>query len=545
MDQKSYFGAVQYLDFSKSRLCEPSMLFLLGLEAATTPSIEYSTIQNRSSYILFRRNTIPEVFDNTYFYLYGRQANKSIHEILYNCDSIKRQLNTITGTSINRICPIIYHESNSKDFTLDIDDQIEELFNILDCAGYCKRNNEIKYIGTFGIDDKETLDEIAEKNRQLKERHEKKKLYSDKYKQIDYKAMYSYALGVLYGCTCLGYDNEIVFKIDPLTWYRGEYINLIKTAFKIFNFYYNYYICKTDGDTHLKRKYHSIQLNKIWNFSDGLDYTMDDERLYYYDGDWRPFPELHDEYGVTLTPSVPITLYDTDLNEYPGWVDTSNNTTWIIQDKKWYDDTNIPYWKKLSPVDMYLIDSNFNPNEYSLRQNKTYNYDGHLQSFQYLHLNLGITRTPSQIYSTNGGIVTCWYNPDIDRYWDVATVKWYKNPPESGAEFGGMNSICSFGLFLYTNNSSVRTPYGALVDGSTLKPISISFPESGSLSYTKFSSKLTGSWRILTETNSSFGNDSIVFATKVSDQATEEETTTETTESSKGKGYTEVVFYNI
>ena len=269
---------------------------------------------------------------------------------------------------------------------------------------------------------------------------------------------------------------------------------------------------------------------------------MDDDniRLYYYDGDWRPYDYLHEYYGITLAPATPVTRYDSTLNEYTGWIDTSDNTTWIVSDSLWYTDNDIPYWTKLQKANIYLIDQNLNLDEYSLRESRMYPYNGHLQSFQYMHLGFGITLTPSEIYYIKDGVIKCWYNKDIDQYWDVDTTQWYNNPPEYDPESGDINSVGATGLFSYYSETGAPTKYGTLVDGDKLRPVCISFPDSGDVTCTKHSITLTGTWKILTETsNSSPTKPCIVFATKISEQAPENNTSTSTGNSTNSISSTE------
>lgn len=264
----------------------------------------------------------------------------------------------------------------------------------------------------------------------------------------------------------------------------------------------------------------------------------DNDRLYYYDGEWRTYDYLHENYGMTLDPATPVIRYDSSLNEYSGWIDTSDNTTWIAQDNRWYTDNDIPYWTKLNKVNIYLIDQNLNLNEYSLRESVAYPHNGQLQSFQYMHLGFGITLTPSEIYYIKDGVIKCWYNKDIDQYWDVDTVQWYDSPPDydsgSGGSSGGcgcgcncvnpgsgdINAVGAIGLFSYYSETGEPTKYGTLVNGDILRPVCITFPDSGDVSYTKHTIKLTGTWKLLTETsNSSPIKPCIVVATKISEQA--------------------------
>ena len=296
MDQKSYFGTIRYYDTKlfKSKICEPSMLFLLGLEAILTPSDEYIAkvpvidqetkeqkidpetgepiFENKpneerlNTLILYLDRIGESTFKKSYFYLYDKFPDDSVSDIIYDCNSLKAQLNKITGTSSNRICPIIYHWNFDDYPSTDIESQKIELSKIFNYAGYCKKDNQVKYIGKFGIDDLDRLAEIDATNKSIRDLHEEKKLYSQKYKLLDYKAMYSYALGVLYGCGCLGFSNNDIFASDdPSSWYNGEYANLVQTASLIYSFHDKHPIFCIDGDPHLFIKYKGIPTNKIWN----------------------------------------------------------------------------------------------------------------------------------------------------------------------------------------------------------------------------------------------------------------------------------------
>ena len=156
-------------------------------------------------------------------------SDNDVTEIHVTFKHFKMYLNTITGTLSDRIVPIIYHDCFDHTCITDFSVEAQKLVDILDCAGYNVRDNSVPYRGKFGITDADELAAIDLYNSNLKETHEKKKSYSQLYKTLDYKSMYSYALGVLYGCRCLGYSD--VFNNDPSLWYDGEYINLVKTAY--------------------------------------------------------------------------------------------------------------------------------------------------------------------------------------------------------------------------------------------------------------------------------------------------------------------------
>lgn len=262
----------------------------------------------------------------------------------------------------------------------------------------------------------------------------------------------------------------------------------------------------------------------------------ENRRVYFYDGAWREYIELHDNYGITLAPSTPITLYNNNLHPVSGWVDTTTNNTWVIADSQWYTPENIPYWKKLdSSTVVYLIGEPINLDTYKLRSSELYMYNGSLVGFDYMHDNYGITTTPSIVYSVNNGIITCWYNPNItDKpYWDVELKRWLVSPPEHGSS-GSLDMIGSTSTFFYVNPSGAATQYGTLVSGADLTPVSLNMPNSGELSCSISNTViLTGTWRILTESaKSSKDSPCIVSAIKVSDNeySTSDSTSSEHTE---------------
>jgi hypothetical protein len=296
MEYWSRLGTICYYDFTQQgvRLCEPTMLFMLGLEAVVTPSSEYikqvpvidpetgeqvidpitgdpvfedAQDEDRLKTCILHRNVIGEdSFSKAYFYLYDKYPEDSVEDIEIIFNNLKVVLNKITGTSSDRTTPIIYHDGFKKQIIDDYNIEAQKLINILKYAGYRLKDNQVPYRGKFGITDQSVIELIDEYNTSLKEDHEKKKLYSQIYKLFDYKAMYSYALGVLYGCRCLGYDDSLIWQQDT-SWYDGEYKNLIRTSSAVFNFQFHH-LCNIDGDPHLFKKYKGTQVNKIWNFGD-------------------------------------------------------------------------------------------------------------------------------------------------------------------------------------------------------------------------------------------------------------------------------------
>lgn len=265
----------------------------------------------------------------------------------------------------------------------------------------------------------------------------------------------------------------------------------------------------------------------------------DNIRVYFYNGEWREFSYLHEYHGVTYTRSTPAQVYDISLNPYDGWFenDTSNHDYWLCYAEPdidgrtgiWYTQNDLPYWIKLpNKYEVYFIGQLLQLDAYKKQSSEMYYYNNSLTSFDYMHNNFGITHTPSTVYYVRNDIIKCWYNPDIDQYWDVDTVRWYDEPPEY-EQSGDINAVGASGLFLYYSLTGQPTHYGTLVDGHRLQPICLNMPLSGDMSCQRHTIELTGTWRILTETSETSAlKPCIVFATKLYDVPPNEEETTTT-----------------
>lgn len=251
---------------------------------------------------------------------------------------------------------------------------------------------------------------------------------------------------------------------------------------------------------------------------------------YFYNDKWYSYEELHDLYGITNGKASLISLYDFDLNKYTGW--EFEDQTWITQDNKWYNQDDLPYYKKTdNTLTVYLIDKPLLLNEYMLRNSKLYEYDNHLYSYAYIHDNYGITLTPSSIYYAKDNIIRCWYNEDLNIYWDTDTNKWLSAPPQYDdtiIDVSDINSIGACGLFMYYNKYGSKMSYGDVVNGSDLKPICLKFPATGELSCIQMNTDtLTGTWRLLSAVpHTSKFEPCIVFAMKVSNNDINQNTST-------------------
>lgn len=243
---------------------------------------------------------------------------------------------------------------------------------------------------------------------------------------------------------------------------------------------------------------------------------------YYYNNQWYSYEDLHNQFGITNTPAEDVTLYDTDLNTYNGW--DFDNKTWVEHDSQWFSHYDLPYYRKQSDhLTAYLADQPLSLDRYTLHDSSSYDYSDSLYTYDYLYSNFGITTTPSRIYYEKYGVIKCWYNQDLQLYWDTDSAKWYVDPPrydDSPIDVDDIDKVGAMALFLFTGNTYSRVQYGTLVSARQLKPMSMNFPSSGELNYsTAQNHSISGTWRLLSAvTKSSPTEPCIVLAIKVSDR---------------------------
>lgn len=330
-------GCFYYYDSILFRwhIAEPTLLFLLGLEAITSydKSISDSIVISKYVYKSYIDKVEPiehidDVYDDIYSFLSKIGSVEDYeHYLKFNCYGLKLLLNDMTGTGDDRTVPFIFKydankslvdsakelDTNSKLSFYDI--QAQRIYDVFNDIGYdisCDKtilyNGKIVLRPEYYIDrtkgniryildsltdvDNRTLrttiiNNILTYNAKVNAAHEKRITNSGIYRLLDYKAMYAYALGVLYGCRCLGFDDSVIWRLDPKLWYNDVYINLVRTAWYVFRFHWTYKLEDVALDMHVDHslegdakedaiesankayfeKYQGIQDNKIWNFN--------------------------------------------------------------------------------------------------------------------------------------------------------------------------------------------------------------------------------------------------------------------------------------
>ena len=330
-------GCFYYYDSILFRwhIAEPTLLFLLGLESITSydKSISDSIVISKYVYKSYIDKVDPlehidDVYDDIYSFLSKIGSVEDYeHYLKFNCYGLKLLLNDMTGTGDDRTVPFIFKydankslvdpakelDTNSKLSFYDI--QAQHIYDVFNDIGYdtsCDKtilgNGKIALRPEYYIDRtkgniRDILDSLTDVdnkplrttiinniltyNTKVNTVHEKRIANSGIYRLLDYKAMYAYALGVLYGCRCLGFNDSVIWRLDPKLWYNDVYFNLVRTAWYVFRFHWAYKLEDVALNMHVdpslegdakeaaieeankaySEKYQGIQDNKIWNFN--------------------------------------------------------------------------------------------------------------------------------------------------------------------------------------------------------------------------------------------------------------------------------------
>ena len=353
-------------------LCEPTLMFLLGFEAITmfdkssSDSIVISNkIYDTKTGVVDDMPDFP-IYDEAISYLASLgQVEDGEYYARYNCYGLKLLMNELTGTGTDRTVPVIflndinrklvdpnkypYSDKAGKSY---YDLQSTLILNVFKYAGYNLQDNEIVKVSTllagrdpYNIANTNVpplLDEIVTYNSSVTTLHEEKQAAGGVYKLLDYKAMYLYSLGVLYGLRCMGYDGQMIWRFDPAYWYFDKYQNLVKTAWAVFRFHYSHPIYELDTSEELIDKYKAIQYNKLWNFmndEDSSDIVLYDNEVFAYAVHVDPVDE--ESYEITNRVAVKplIYLYPTDDEARNG--DKGKYIVYLSDDKKWSDPKSV------------------------------------------------------------------------------------------------------------------------------------------------------------------------------------------------------------
>lgn len=317
MKYKSSNGTFFYYDRALYRwnFADPTMLFLLGFESVTAydKSLTDCILISKNVYDNSLKELVPlenfNIFEELYSYLSNiHNVEDFDYYIKFNCYGLKLLLNELTGTDSDRTIPIIFKtDTNSSVIDLSstmyrlpessrlnksyYDLQAQKILDIFADCNYTKSLADEQISRSYKLYkslDSEKPSVVYYNNRDFQTDSiakavilydiEKSDIYTERSNNysvtrlFDYKAMYSYSLGVLYGCLCLGFDPKLIFRIDPKYWYTESYLNLVRTAYVCFKHHYTTNVINND-----------IQENKLWNFDQyNLEVLGSDKQILFY-----------------------------------------------------------------------------------------------------------------------------------------------------------------------------------------------------------------------------------------------------------------------
>lgn len=361
-----YFDRVLY----NWRVCEPTTLFLLGFESATSfDNSSSDVIQiSRYSYHSYNDTLVAykdfDIFDRIYGFLslLGSVDDNELYSE-FNCNGAKLLLNEYTGVALDRTIPIIFKNdincsavdlntpmnrvSQSDYLTYSINDlRTQKIHDIFIDADYSNPDyKHTDFLSTDYTDDAQAIKTVNAYNDLMSDLHSERKFNSNIYRLIDYKSMYSYALGVLYGCRCLGYNKESIWRLDPKFWYNGDNKNLVDTAWRVFRFHYIDQLPEQDVS------YKDIVYNKLWNFTndENSDVILRSDEIQLTSVGIAEDPDTHEKSVLSL----PI-VYSSSPQQYiPLYGSVFNLTEWLDIDINIIsDDNNTPVRDLINPDEL-------------------------------------------------------------------------------------------------------------------------------------------------------------------------------------------------
>lgn len=293
-----YYDRILY----KWSFADPTMLFLLGFDSIMTfdNSVSNYIIIPKEYQVSSTNKKFPlngfDIFDKIVNYLYQLGSVEDFgHYLKFDCYGLKLLINDLTGMGSDRTVPIIFNNDINKKlinvtkstYRISDDDRINLSYydiqakiikNIFEDAGYNK--DQLDLIDIDDVDNSE-ISYAHSYNDSINAIYNEKINNKNVFKLLDYSSMYSYSLGVLYGCKCLGYDSSYIWKIEPKYWYNGIYTNLVSTAWTVFRFYHTSFLDEFEDNPEASVQYQNITYNRLWNFDKtGIVLMMDELPCY-------------------------------------------------------------------------------------------------------------------------------------------------------------------------------------------------------------------------------------------------------------------------
>lgn len=171
---------------------------------------------------------------------------------------------------------------------------------------------------------------------------------------------------------------------------------------------------------------------------------------YYLNNNWYTWEELH-ALGYTKSKPATLTLYNIDAvpvqvvqsndqdDDYGKLYDNVNHT-WVSDINELNLYTKLPEQVKLYTGDSFELSNGYS-NSLNSQSVSNVDFNSELLTVAELH-DLGKTLYPCVLYSVSDGVISTWYDPITNLYWDNRVGKkiWSETKPVDESEFSGFEN---------------------------------------------------------------------------------------------------------
>lgn len=171
---------------------------------------------------------------------------------------------------------------------------------------------------------------------------------------------------------------------------------------------------------------------------------------YYLNNNWYTWEELH-ALGYTKSKPETLTLYNVDVvpvqvvqsndqdDDYGKLYDNVNHT-WVSDINELNLYTKLPEQVKIYTGDSFELSNGYS-NSLNSQSVSNVDLDSELLTVSELH-DLGKTLYPCVLYSVSDGVISTWYDPITNLYWDNRVGKkiWSETKPVDESEFSGFEN---------------------------------------------------------------------------------------------------------
>lgn len=154
--------------------------------------------------------------------------------------------------------------------------------------------------------------------------------------------------------------------------------------------------------------------------------------IYYINGQWLTYEQAHN-LGYTLQPATIINAVKADLT--PVEVKKDSGTYYNPELQEWNSDlSTLNVFVKSNDVVLYRGESSIALDGYAANENVESSFvavNAAIVPVNECYQRFGYTLQPCQDWLMEGGVVTAWFDPETELYWDDREKKWKQDAPES------------------------------------------------------------------------------------------------------------------